>query len=220
MNIIVGEKFPDLTGLSKEEIGMFLENNSDASSEGEVVQIPLSEQEIKEQKEMFEKCLTDKEEENIFITKLNNDIQFYKNLHPSNSVEQVSDGYHTFGELYEYRLMYNALLFNQWAKMKPKLKGVDIPGGLLGGGEFSVSPVNGPCLYDVHKSWKHHDGEWCFGNEKEYFIVVAILPSGQISNHYKAEYWDKFKIPETPKAKYPFDGHTPKDVLERMKSLL
>ena len=30
--------------------------------------------------------------------------------------ERVSDGYHTFSELYEFRKMYNALLFNEWYK--------------------------------------------------------------------------------------------------------
>ena len=29
---------------------------------------------------------------------------------------EVSDGYHTFNELYEYRLLYNAALFNELAK--------------------------------------------------------------------------------------------------------
>ena len=30
-------------------------------------------------------------------------------------VAQISDGYHTFDELYEFRKMYNAVLFNGWA---------------------------------------------------------------------------------------------------------
>jgi hypothetical protein len=71
--------------------------------------------------------------------------------------------------------------------------------------------------YDVHKSWKHNDGELCFGGG--WFIVVAILPDGQISNHYEAKDWDLFEIPEVEIAKYPFDGHTAADVLERLKKL-
>jgi hypothetical protein len=31
---------------------------------------------------------------------------------------------------------------------------------------------------------------------------------GQITNHYKLEDWDLFKIPETEKALVKFDGHT------------
>ena len=120
---------------------------------------------------------------------------------------KISDGYHTFDELYEFRKVYNAALFNQWGKQKEIVPG-----------EFDRQGMN--LLrkkYDVHKSWKHHDGELCFGGG--WFIVVAILPAGQISNHYKAEDWDLFKIPEVPTAKYEFDGHTAQDVLNRLKSL-
>lgn len=103
---------------------------------------------------------------------------------------QVSDGYHTFAELYEFRKVYNAALFNEWARQG---------------------------LYEVHKSWRHHDGDWCFGGG--WFIVVAILPTGQISNHYEAKDWDLFKIQEAITAQYEFDGHTPKDVIERLSKL-
>lgn len=106
--------------------------------------------------------------------------------------EDTSDGYHTFKELYEFRKVYNAALFNEWAS-------------------FYYD------RYKVHKSWRHHDGELCFGGG--WFIVVAVLPTGQISNHYEAKDWDLFKIPETETALFPFDGHTPQDVLERLKKL-
>lgn len=112
----------------------------------------------------------------------------------------ISDGYHTFGELYDFRKVYNAVLFNEWAY-----------------NSFEVGTGNWKPKFDVHKSWKHHDGELCFGGG--WFIVVAVLPTGQISNHYEAKDWDLFKVPETETAKYPFDGHTSADVLERLKSL-
>jgi len=101
----------------------------------------------------------------------------------------TSDGYHTFNELYEFRKAYNAALFNEWAANQRNF---------------------------VHKSWKHHDGELCFGGG--WFIVVARLIGGQISNHYKAEDWDLFQIPETDKALFEFDGHTGADVIERLKN--
>jgi hypothetical protein len=109
--------------------------------------------------------------------------------------EDKSDGYHTFKELYEFRKVYNAALFNEWGRILVDFK----------------------LKYDVHKSWRHNDGELCFGGG--WFIVVAILPDGQISNHYEAKDWDLFKIPEAEKAKYSFDGHTDADVLERLKKL-
>lgn len=105
-------------------------------------------------------------------------------------VSKISDGYHSFEELYEFRKVYNAALFNQWAKSG---------------------------LYQVHKSWKHNDGELAFGGG--WFIVVAVLPSGQISNHYEAKDWDLFKIPAEEKALFLFDGHTSADVLDRLKQL-
>ena len=128
-------------------------------------------------------------------------------LHPDTKLErinEISDGYHTFDELYEFRKMYNAVLFNEWAE------------NLETSSDFGQALFNVP-KYNVHKSWKHHDGELCFGGG--WFIVSAMLPTGLISNHYKAEDWDLFKVPEVEKALYEFDGHTPQDVLIRLKNL-
>lgn len=113
------------------------------------------------------------------------------NAAPSQPVDgNTSDGYHTFNELYAFRLAYNAALFNEWARLG---------------------------LYEVHKSYRHHGGDLCFGGG--WFIVVAILPEGQISNHYKNEYWDQFQVPAHEKALHPYDGHTGADVLQRLKSI-
>ena len=140
---------------------------------------------------------------------INNDIQ---------DIGDLSDGYHTFNELYEFRKIYNASLFNEWA--------LDYYGVLKGHGVTDVMTIhpeiqnflnNIKPKYNVHKSWKHHDGELCFGGG--WFIVSAMLPTGLISNHYKAEDWDLFKIPEVEKALYEFDGHTSEDVLNRLKKL-
>jgi hypothetical protein len=100
----------------------------------------------------------------------------------------TSDGYHTFNELYEFRKAYNAALFNEWAAC-------------------------GKC--SVHKSWRHHDGELCFGGG--WFIVVAVLPAGQISNHYEAKDWGLFAVPEVERALFEFDGHSGFDVVTRLK---
>jgi hypothetical protein len=104
--------------------------------------------------------------------------------------DEVSDGYHTFGELYEFRKTYNAVLFNLWASIG---------------------------RYNVYKSKKHFDGEECFGGG--WFIVMADLPTGQISNHYELKDWDMFEVPEFETAPIPFDGHTSEDVLDRLKAL-
>lgn len=94
-------------------------------------------------------------------------------------------------ELYEFRFVYNCFLFNIWNET----------------GEV-----------EVYKSKKHHDGEPCF--DGDYFIVVALLPTGQITNHYPMEYWDSFNIPIYEQVKDEFDGHSSKDVLERLNEYL
>ena len=103
---------------------------------------------------------------------------------------KISDGYHTFDELYEFRKIYNACLFNEWASQNK---------------------------YSVHKSRRHHDNKYCFDDEN-YFIVCANLPTGQISNHYEMKDWDLFQIPIRDKAEI-FDGHNSTDVILRLKNI-
>lgn len=100
---------------------------------------------------------------------------------------EVSDGYHTFNELYYYRMLYNAAFFN----LLPK--------------EW------------VHKSKRHHTGEECFGGG--WFIVMANLPTGQVSNHYELKDWNLFKVPEKEIAD-EWDGHTPQEAAERIHKYL
>mgnify|MGYP006136731503 CR=1 FL=1 len=110
--------------------------------------------------------------------------------HYHEKIGEVSDGYHTFDELYRYRMLYNALAFNL---LKSE------PGAM------------------PHKSRFHSDGEPCFGGG--WFIVVAYLDGKQISNHYEEKDWDLFQIEERIRAD-EWDGHTPEDVAERMEAYL
>lgn len=103
--------------------------------------------------------------------------------------DHISDGYHTFEELYNYRLLYNALAFN----------------ALLNNG------------IKIVKSKRHSTGELCFGGN--WFIVMAELPTGQVSNHYELKYWDLFKCQEVDKAP-KWDGHTPQEAAKRIKEFL
>ncbi len=129
----------------------------------------------------------------ITITK--DDQQIYEYESTSDMLD-ASDGFHTFTELYEFRMLYNAALFNQW---------------YLDRSQFTIK------VHNVHKSWKHSDGELCFGGG--WFIVMATLPTGQISNHYEARDWDLFQIEERKKAD-KWDGHTPQDVATRLRAYL
>lgn len=129
---------------------------------------------------------------------------------PLKRINELSDGYHTYDELYEFRKMYNAVLFNEWGNPNTTRRFLDEK-------EFDGVGSRTGREYNVHKSWKHYDGEDCFGGG--WFIVSAMLPTGLISNHYKAEDWDLFQVPEVEKALYEFDGHTGADVLKRLKAL-
>lgn len=102
---------------------------------------------------------------------------------------ETSDGYHTFNELYEFRKLYNAALFNEWYRLGK---------------------------YDVHKSKRHHDNQECFGGG--WFIVMATTPYGQISNHYELKDWDLFKCVVKDRAD-EWDGHTPQDVISTLTKI-
>ena len=105
---------------------------------------------------------------------------------------EASDGLHTFNELYEYRMLYNAHAAHGWL----------------------ADGIN------VVKSVRHSDGEYCFGPNSGYFIVVAELPTGQVSNHYKIDdAWDLFHVPEVDLPP-EYDGHTPKMVAQRLREYL
>lgn len=140
---------------------------------------------------------TEEEKEKLFKVikdngyKWNEETKTLDKLEDTEDKGNISDGYHTFNELYEYRLLYNASMFNELAKQG---------------------------LYDVHKSKLHSDGTVPFGDEN-WFIVQAELPTGQISNHYEMKDWELFKVPEKEKAN-PYDGHTPQDVAKRLRDFL
>jgi hypothetical protein len=107
----------------------------------------------------------------------------------------TSDGYHTFDELYRYRMLYHAAFVNEARRINT----------------WSPMPI------ETYKSWKHSDGEPCFGGG--WFIVVTQLPTGQISNHYESGFWHLFKVPEVEEAPL-FDGHTPEQAAERLEEWL
>lgn len=104
----------------------------------------------------------------------------------------TSDGFHTFDELYEFRMLYHAAFVNVLEASRT----IGVGGGA------------------TVKSLKHSDGEFCFGGG--WFIVVTELPHGQISNHYESKHWDLFRVPavDIPPA---FDDHTSEDVIERLR---
>ena len=65
------------------------------------------------------------------------------------------------------------------------------------------------------KSYKHEDGELCFGGG--WFIVGVDTPNGSYTYHYENKYYDLFECEELECGKH-WDGHTDKDV-DRVLSL-
>lgn len=100
---------------------------------------------------------------------------------------KISDGYHTFDELYEHR----HALFIALMRSHPKI------------------------------SWRannNSDGTSYSG----WFVAGMHLPSGDISYHLPSDMWtrlDNHGI-ATSNIAPEFDGHTPSDVVERLKMFL
>jgi hypothetical protein len=101
----------------------------------------------------------------------------------------VTDGFHSFPELYESRLVLHAYAVEAW-----QARG-----------------------WPVVKSWRHEDGERCFGGG--WLIVHVVTPEGPASFHYPAAAWELFDVPAVETAP-PFDGHTTADVHARLRGSL
>lgn len=101
--------------------------------------------------------------------------------------DQVSDGYHTFGELYDHRRALTAVLAAAAAEAG-----------------------------DSWRSKAHHpDDNPMF--DGGYFIVGIELPTDvAITYHYKLEHWDDFAaVPELEHAPL-WDGASPADTVTRL----
>lgn len=102
----------------------------------------------------------------------------------------VSDGYHTFDELYEHRII---LYLAFCRKMYEQL------------------PFN-----EVWRSKLHSDGTIFDG----WFVLgIYDKPGKQITYHLPIKYWSDTEFAETLDQAPVFDGHTSADVLERLKKL-
>lgn len=103
---------------------------------------------------------------------------------------KISDGYHTFGELYEHRIiLYIAL----------------------------CKTLDNKSLNHIWMSKNHSDGSSYDG---WFLLGINATEGRQISYHLPMKYWDECKGFAVVKEKaVPFDGHTSNDVLERLKQL-
>lgn len=108
----------------------------------------------------------------------------------------ISDGYHTFGELYEHRIT----LFIALCKTIRLVNAV----------------VKDDHAIPVWRSKLHSDNsEW-----PGWFIMgLRTEKGGQISYHLPISKWDETSFCATLVKAPEFDGHTSADVLERLKNL-
>lgn len=101
---------------------------------------------------------------------------------------KISDGYHTFDELYEHRCaLYIALC--KLAEKDNKL---------------------------IWRSKKHSDGS---DLEGWFLLGINITKGEQITYHLPTRFWDSCEFAYTKEKAPDFDGHTPQDVIKRLKSL-
>lgn len=107
-------------------------------------------------------------------------------------IMEASDGYHTFGELYDHRIM----LFIALCEV------------VMAGG-FYKNP-------DVWRSKLHSDGSSFDG----WFILGLNREKGkQITYHIPIALWENTDFAETLEKAPEYDGHTSSDVLGRLKKL-
>ena len=117
---------------------------------------------------------------------------------PDNLRGQLSDGYHTFDELYEHRIT----LYITLAKLLV----------LVGCGSLMLADVT-----PVWRTKVHSDGSVWNG----WFILgIHTEPGKQITYHLPESRWDDCSFATTLDKAPEWDGHTAADVLKRLKTIL
>lgn len=113
------------------------------------------------------------------------------------NIGTVSDGYHTFDELYEHRIRNYMTVCKLYSDLTPLL----------------VSSSD----YPIWMSEKHSDGSVWDG----WFILgIFSEPGEQITYHLPNKHWEECKVFAKVVDQAPeWDGHTSADVLERLRRL-
>lgn len=110
------------------------------------------------------------------------------------NINFVSDGYHTFGELYDHRITLFITLCTALHR--------------------SRDMENQDEKRTPWKSWKHSDGSSFDG----WFIAGIGFEKGtQITYHLPADRWDELTVLTLNQAP-EYDGHTAADVIKRLKN--
>lgn len=111
---------------------------------------------------------------------------------------KISDGYHTFGELYEHRIT----IFIALCKAL----------------HFDENQIEDDGSSVVWKSKKHSDGELAFGGT--WFVLGINKDAGrQITYHLPIDKWGDCSFATELETAPEWDGHTSEDVLNRLMAL-
>lgn len=106
---------------------------------------------------------------------------------------EISDGYHTFNELYEHRIALFIALCHV----------------------YSNDGYQSPNKRMVWKSKVHSDGSLMDG----WFIAgIGVFQGEQITYHLPMDKWDSLHVRELEKAPL-WDGHIPSEVVKRLEYL-
>lgn len=134
------------------------------------------------------------------VSTLNERIQFLSKEDDLDTTD-ISDGFHTFGELYEFRCALTNALFKQL---------------FFKAYELNRNNEFGPFINPIWKSRLHSDGTMFPG----FFIIgYSTIPGQMITFHYPEEAWELFDYARVSDNAPEWDGHTSADVLERIKNL-
>jgi hypothetical protein len=120
--------------------------------------------------------------------------------HENVDTNLISDGYHTFGELYDHRISLFITLCRVVTAAKTQLLFTEL---------------------NTHKVWKslrHSDGELAYGG-RWFVLGLGTNKGSQVTYHIPLSRWEECRfIPELERAP-EWDGHTPADVLERLNKI-
>lgn len=123
------------------------------------------------------------------------DIQQYINNTPSEIRGHLSDGYHTFNELYDHRCQLFITLCRVLHRLTPQIKGG----------------------WEVWRSTTHSDGEIWQG----WFLLGIGTGLGlQMTYHLPMRLWEQTSFAATLEKAPVWDGHTSADVLDRLQSII
>lgn len=114
-----------------------------------------------------------------------------------------SDGDHTFDELYDHRIELFIAMCRQFSYIRKGSKGDQ--------GEDIITHAFNVWRSELHDNGSRYDGWFVLGINKE--------KGKQITYHLPMSRWNDCDFAETLDRAPEFDGHTPADVIERLKNL-